>query len=152
MLMGDTKNARPTVAAVEQAQAGKAASNFQCDSTPLTTGNQGRISDFLSRGRGNSVSLTQIQQWTGLDKRIIRQRIAAERFKGVPILADNKTGYYLPATEEERKRCVRSMRHRAMEIFKAAQAIEAADISRGISTHRQPAVAVEEQTAVEGWF
>lgn len=151
MLMGDTKNARPTVAAVEQAQAGKAASNFQCDSTPLTTGNQSRISSFLCCGRENAVPLQQLQKWTGLDGRVIRQRIAAERFKGIPIFSDNQTGYFLPATEE-RKRCVRSMRHRAMEIFKAAQAIEAADISRGISTHRQPAVAVVEQTAVEGWL
>lgn len=150
--MKEKRNARPTVAAVEQAQAGKAASNFQCDSTPLTTGNQGRISDFLSRGQENSVSLTQLQQWTGLDKRVIRQRIATERFKGIPILADNQTGYYLPATEEERKRCVRSMKHRAKEIYKAAQAIETADIARSVPVCRHPIVAVAEQTAVEGWL
>ena len=42
-------------------------------------------------------------------------------------LADNATGYYLPATEHERAACVRSMRHRAGEIMKSAQAIEQAE-------------------------
>ena len=50
--------------------------------------------------------------------------IERERHEGVPILADNVTGYYLPATEHERAACVRSMRHRAMEILAAAEAIE----------------------------
>lgn len=149
--MMKNEKAHSTVAAVEQAS-GKAASNFQNDFTPSAAENQSRISSFLRPGQENSVSLTQLQQWTGLDKRVIRQRIAAERFKGIPILADNKTGYYLPATEEERKRCVQSMRHRAKEIYKAAQAIETADISTSVPVSRHPIAAVEEQTAVEGWF
>lgn len=149
--MSTKEKARPIAPTTGQAS-GNAVSNFQNDCTLLITGNQGRISDFLSRGQENSVSLTQLQQWTGLDKRVIRQRIAAERFRGVPILADNQTGYYLPATEEERKRCVRSMKHRAKEIYKAAQAIETADISRGVPSCHRPLVVAEEQTAVEGWF
>lgn len=149
--MKKNEKARPTVAAVGQAD-GKAASNFQCDFNPLTTGNQSRISSFLCRGRENAVPLQQLQKWTGLDGRVIRQRIAAERFKGIPILSDNQTGYFLPATEEERKRCVCSMKHRAKEIYKAAQAIETADISRGVLSCRRPVAAEDEQTAVEGWF
>lgn len=149
--MVQSKEACPTVAAAEQA-GGKAGSSFHEDCTLSAAGNQSKISDYLSRGQENSVSLTQLQQWTGLDKRVIRQRIAAERFTGLPILADNQTGYFLPATEEERKRCVRSMKHRAKEIYKAAEAIETADISASIPASRHPVVAVAEQTAVEGWF
>ena len=61
---------------------------------------------------------------------IMRNRareIERERREGRPILADNATGYYLPATKYERAACVRSMRHRAGEIMKSAQAIEQAE-------------------------
>lgn len=149
--MSQKEKARPIAPTTGQAD-GKAASNFRINSNLLAVGNQSKISGFLRLGQENSVSLTQLQQWTGLDKRVIRQRITAERFEGIPILADNQTGYFLPATEDERKRCVRSMRHRAKEIYKAAQAIETADISNGTPVCRHPVVAVEEQTAVEGWF
>ncbi|WP_283619137.1 hypothetical protein [Flavonifractor plautii] len=57
----------------------------------------------------------------------MRLMIERERREGRPILADNATGYYLPATEYERAACVRSMRHRAGEIMKSAQAIEQAE-------------------------
>lgn len=149
--MRKIENARPTAATVGQAN-GKVVGNFQNDCTLSMAGNQGRISDFLSRGQENSVSLQELQQWTGIDGRIIRRKIATERLQGIPILADNQTGYYLPATEEERKRCVRSMKHRAKEIYKAAQAIETADITRCVLSCRHTLVAVEEQAAVEGWF
>jgi len=43
-------------------------------------------------------------------------------------LADNATGYYLPATEHERAACVRSMLHRADEIRKTAEAIDRAGV------------------------
>ena len=50
--------------------------------------------------------------------------IHAERLHGTPILANNRSGYYLPANTSERARCVSSMRHRAGEIERAADAIE----------------------------
>lgn len=149
--MTENKNARPIAPTTGQAN-GNAVSNFQNHFTVSAERNQSKISDYLSRGQENSVSLQQLQLWTGLDGRTIRQRIADERFKGIPILADNQTGYFLPATEEERKRCVQSMRRRAKEIYRAAQAIETADISKGISTRRHPINGLEEQTAVAGWF
>lgn len=43
--------------------------------------------------------------------------IERERREGSPILADNATGYYLPATEHERAACVR---HRAAEAIDRA--------------------------------
>ena len=58
---------------------------------------------------------------------VLSLMIERERREGRPILADNATGYYLPATEHERAACVRSMRHRAGEIMKSAQAIEQAE-------------------------
>ena len=65
---------------------------------------------------------------TGLDGRTVRLMIERERREGSPILADNATGYYLPATKYERAACVRSMRHRADEIRKTAEAIDRAGV------------------------
>lgn len=51
---------------------------------------------------------------------IMRNRareIERERREGSPILADNATGYYLPATKYERAACVR---HRAVEAIDRA--------------------------------
>lgn len=143
--MRENKKARSTVAAMEQASR-NARSSFQAHFTVSTERNQSKISDYLSRGQENSASLQQLQLWTGLDGRTIRQRITSERFNGIPILADNQTVYFLPATEEERNRCVRSMKHSAREIYKAAQAIEAADIS----TPHHPINGLGERAAVDG--
>ena len=58
---------------------------------------------------------------------IMRNRareIERERREGRPILADNA----IPATEYERAACVRSMRHRADEIRKTAEAIDRAGV------------------------
>ena len=52
--------------------------------------------------------------------------IAAERLAGVPILSDNSTGYYLPGDDAEKVQFIRSMKHRAQEIERAAEAIEKA--------------------------
>ena len=73
----------------------------------------------------------------GENPRIVRRMIESERRRGVPILSDNTSGYYLPASENERQRFVRSMRGRAMEILATAAAVERAD---GL-----------EQEIVEGW-
>lgn len=143
--MIESKNARPTAATVGQAS-GNAVSTFQTHFTVSESRIQSKISDFLGKGKANAVSLRQLRQWTGLDERTIRQRITAERLSGVPILADNQTGYFLPATEEERRRCVQSMKHRAKEIYKAAHAIEAADIQ----IPRHPVNGLEERTAADG--
>lgn len=83
-----------------------------------------RIADLLSHGRGNAVPLRQLVAATGIDGRTIREKITAERLAGVPILSDNSTGYFLPGNEGERERFVRSMRHRAREIERIANAIE----------------------------
>jgi hypothetical protein len=54
----------------------------------------------------------------------VRTLIQAERLSGTPILSDNRVGYFLPANDEERRRFIRSMKHRAREIERVADAIE----------------------------
>ena len=90
-------------------------------------GGQRKIADLLSYGQENAIPRRHLEKLTGLDGRTVRLLIERERRGGVPILSDNMTGYYLPATEYEKAACVHSMRHRAGEIMKSAQAIERAE-------------------------
>lgn len=83
-----------------------------------------QIADFLSHGAENGVTLRHLEDLTGQDGRTVRQQIEAERRRGVPILADCKSGYFLPDGDGEKARCVKSMRGRAREILKTATAIE----------------------------
>lgn len=125
--MREKKNTRPTVGAVEQAAGNILQDGIpHLDCTSNFVAGQMKISGLLSPGQENAVPLRHLVKITGQDGRIVRRRIAAERLAGVPILADNQTGYYLPATVAEAQRCIRSMRHRAREIEKAAAAIESA--------------------------
>ncbi len=82
------------------------------------------IADLLLCGEENAIPLQHLASMTGLDPREIRRMIHVERLHGAPILANNRSGYYLPANSTERARCVSSMRHRAGEIERAAEAIE----------------------------
>lgn len=74
------------------------------------------VSDLLHEGAENGTTLTELVQLTGEDERSIRRRIQTERKAGKLILSDNQSGYFLPATEDEIKRFIRSMSHRAREI------------------------------------
>lgn len=85
-----------------------------------------RIASFLLHGQENAVPLCELVRVTKLDSRTVRAMIACERKAGFPILSDNVNGYFLPADDLERVRFVRSMRHRALEILKAAAAVEKA--------------------------
>lgn len=82
------------------------------------------VASLLSEGRENGLHLRDLVAITGWPEREVRQQIHTERRQGVPILSDNANGYFLPANEDEREHCVRSMRHRAAEILRAAAAIE----------------------------
>lgn len=88
-----------------------------------------RIADLLSHGQENAVPLQHLVALTNTDGRTVRAKIAAERLAGVPILSDNATGYYLPGNKGERERFVRSMRHRAKEIERAAEAVERGEVT-----------------------
>lgn len=84
-----------------------------------------RISDFLSAGEESAVTRKYLEQITGLTGREVQRAVQAARLKGTPILSSS-SGFFLPATEAEKERFVRSMRHRAREISRAADAVEGA--------------------------
>lgn len=86
------------------------------------------ISSLLLRGTANAIPLQHLRAVTGLDGRTIRRMIQAERRSGAAICADNRTGYFLAATLEERESCARSMLARADEVRRTAQAIAAAEV------------------------
>lgn len=126
----NTKEKAPTSAATlteaaETAAFGRAAISYDYLTTTVA-GRQRRVSDFLSIGRENAVPLRHLKKLLEVDGRTVRLMIERERRAGIPICADNATGYYLPSTADEKAACVRSMRHRAGEIMKTARAIERA--------------------------
>ena len=121
--MSREKRTRPDAATSRRARQEKqrTSSNSRNKHITQAPGGQWGIADLLLPGRENAIPRRE------LDGRTVRLMIERERREGSPILADNATGYYLPATEHERAACVRSMRHRAGEIMKSAQAIEQAE-------------------------
>ncbi len=129
--MNRENKTRPSVGAlgraVETGSASRADTTSNHDSTTSIPRAQAKIADLLLPGRENAIPRRELEKLTGLDGRTVRLMIERERREGSPILADNATGYYLPATKYERAACVRSMRHRAGEIMKSAQAIEQAE-------------------------
>ena len=127
----NTKEKAPTSAAT---LTGAAAEMTACrasipisDCTTAAAGRQRKVSDLLNRGRENAVPLRHLKKLMETDGRTVRLMIQQERLSGMPICADNLTGYYLPANEAEKAAFVRSMRHRAGEIMKTAKAIEQAE-------------------------
>ena len=109
-----------------------------CETTPSTANcnipapsGQLNIADYLSRDRENAITRRELERLTNLDGRSVRLLIERERRAGTPILADNANGYFLPATDDERAACVRSLRHRAREILTTARALELAGIDDG---------------------
>lgn len=117
---------RPDVGASERAEVGIAS---QCsfpdfDFTSLAPRGQWQIVDLLPRGQANAVPLRSLVSMTGIDGRKIRLMIARERMEGVPIVSDNANGYFIAENQTERETFCRSMRHRAQEIMRAADAVE----------------------------
>ena len=94
------------------------------NSTKSGKSREGGISPLLMNGSENGLHLQDLVRITRQTERAVRRQIHAERRRGVPILSDNVCGYFLPSTDEERAACVRSLRHRAREILRAARAIE----------------------------
>lgn len=83
-----------------------------------------RIAELLGHGQAAAVPLRHLIAMTGLDGRTVRKMIERERRQGLPILADNRQGYFLPAADDEIAVCVSSLRRRANEILRTAAAIE----------------------------
>ena len=82
------------------------------------------VSKYLRRGEENATPRRELVRYTGMKDRELRHQIRRERLAGVPILSNNSTGYYLPATPEEGQRFMRSETHRARETYSTVTAIE----------------------------
>lgn len=123
--------ARPSAATLERAEDKQTHTNVTTNPaykrTTSTPSGQLHIADYLSRGRESATTCRELERLTNLDGRSVRLLIERERRSGTPILADSTNGYYLPATDDERAACVRSLRHRAREILTTARAIEQAE-------------------------
>lgn len=123
------KDARPTVGAagraVENGPVYQTAHVSTHDSTTDGTERQPpRVSALLHPGAENAVPRRDLMALTGLSDRELRRQIEAERRWGIPILSDCVGGYFLPGSQPEKDRCVRSLRRRAKEIEATATAIE----------------------------
>lgn len=124
----------PTEARNEDFEVNHSTSNSNTDGDKTL-----HISDLLHVGAENALTLRELVQLTGEDERSIRRRIQAERKAGKLILSDCLHGYFLPASEQEARRFIRSMSGRAAEIAAVSRAAEAAPAD------------MAGQTMVEGW-
>ena len=124
--MSKNKNARPAGGTAGQAEreshwaSGNSRNDFTTWNVP--------ISRLLMHGQENGLHLSDLTKMTGRTEREVRMMIHSERRRGVPVLSNNRDGYYLPGSDAERTQCVKSLRHRANEILKAASAIERAEV------------------------
>ena len=124
--MSAKENARPAGGTAGQAEREShwASGNSRNDSTIWN----GPISRLLMHGQENGLHLSDLTKMTDRTEREVRMMIHSERRRGVPILSNNRDGYFLPGSDAERAQCVKSLRHRANEILKAASAIERAEV------------------------
>ena len=121
------EKAHPSAATLERAGAEKAAGNTSIPVSNYTTGEapgQPSIADYLGRDRESARKGRELCAALHLDSRTLRQRIELERRNGAAIVADNRSGYWLTDDPAEAQAFVRSMRRRAHEILKTAQAVE----------------------------
>lgn len=139
--MSEQKNAHHTAATVERAAGTVALGTTTVSDADFNArvGQRQGISALLGHGAENGLTLGDLVRMTGLNERVIRARIQAERKTGVLILADCQHGYFLPTSEHEVRRFIRSMSHRAREISAISSAAEDA------------LVRLSGQTRVEGW-
>lgn len=70
--------------------------------------------------------MSELATLTNQDEREVRRQIQAERKNGKLILSDCLHGYFLPASEQDARRFIRSMSGRAAEIAAVARSAEAA--------------------------
>ena len=121
----ERKNARPEAATSGRVkrESTRESGNSRNQSTTAADGGQGAVSSLLLEGRSNALHLADLVRLTGWPERDVRKAIQRERQRGSPILSDNKSGYFLPQSEAEKAQFVCSMRCRAREILRAANAV-----------------------------
>lgn len=111
----------PTRARNEDFAVNHSASDFT-----TSAGKALHIFDLLHPGAENGIKLSELATLTNQDEREVRRRIQAERKDGKLILSDCLHGYFLPASEQDARRFIRSMSGRAAEIAAVARSAEAA--------------------------
>ena len=67
-----------------------------------------KISDFLSNGEGQAVSLDELSLSTGLPERAVKAEVLRSRMNGELILSSER-GYFLPADPDEIRRYVKTV-------------------------------------------
>lgn len=95
--MTKNENTRPAGGTAERAAETAAFSGaaISCNhSNTAAAGRQRKVSDFLSHGRENAVPLRHLKKVMEADGRTVRLMIQQERLSGMPICADNLTGYH----------------------------------------------------------
>ena len=123
-MKGTRENTRPEAATSGRAERESAWTGGNSRSQHTAAGGgQGVVSSLLMEGRSNALHLADLVRLTGWPERDVRKAIQRERQRGNPILSDNKNGYFLPQSETEKAQFVRSMRCRAREILRAANAV-----------------------------
>lgn len=126
--MLEQKETRSSVAAPEQVEGGAGLAGASVSVSKHTTstppGQAVRIADFLGYGQSSAVPLRHLKELVGLPGREVRRMIQAERLRGIQILSDNISGYFLAADAQERESFIKSMRGRAAEIEAVADAVE----------------------------
>lgn len=108
----------------EAAENGFGEARFSCNYS--TTGSLERqplrVSDFLGTGEKNGKTMKQLLEILPGDSRSLRAQIERER-RTTPILS-GPTGYFLPASEDEVRRFLNSMRHRGRRVMASAANVE----------------------------
>ena len=127
--MNEQRKTRPVGDATERAKETGSAMRADTTSHNYSSANQERkqegfIAQFLLAGAGQGLHLRDLVRITHLSEREVRKMIQAERLRGIPILSNCRNGYFLPCGAAERAAFVRSMRCRADEIHRAADAVE----------------------------
>ena len=102
-----------------------AVNHSACDFT-TSGGKVLKIFGLLHPGAENGIKLPELATLTNQDEREVRRQIQAERKDGKLILSDCLHGYFLPASEQDARRFIRSMSGRAAEIAAVARSAEAA--------------------------
>lgn len=106
--------------------------NSYCNTTTSTAQRQVPklcISDFLGVGEENGKTLKELREILNGDGRSIRAQIERER-RTTPILS-GKSGYFLPACEDEVRRFDASMKRRARAVWaSSANVMRAAGLSK----------------------
>lgn len=128
--MSDKRNARPAGGTAERAKETAAFSGavISCNHS-ITDGAErqpGFIAGLLLYGPENGMTLKDLVHITQWPERAIRKEIEVERRAGTLIISDNRNGYYLTDDPAVAERFTRSMKGRAREIWRTAQAVEKA--------------------------